>query len=373
MKSHPATAADSAELFAPFLEECRRAFRQLHGLPPIPGKCSPPALSADLLPLARRHRMVGLLHAVGAADAPPAWRNAAYGQALHSARLAAEAERLYERLAPAVKGLLLVKGPALAAQAWPDPGLRAFDDLDWRCEPADGPALEAALRAAGYRPEIADDRRRGHYWHFGWGVAFVGPAAVRAEINFRFFPPHWPWPPFRAGGAPVVGAEVRLDRGVVRAPTPEEHLALACGHALWHGGARLAWAADIAGLLARHPGCHERARAGLLRPAFPRAALDAGCFLAEQLFGPGLCRIADPRGVYARIVSLYRAQLAPPGEPTATEARRLHRKLMTRVEWARSALLRALAPGDGDFRRFNLPPCWRALYWPLRPFRAVFR
>ena len=349
------------------LQKCRRAFRKLHGLSPAPEDAVlPPEAGGDLLPWARRHRVLGLLYAGGEAGESPAWRSAAYGQAVNSARLAAEAERLYERLAPSVKNLRLVKGPALAAQAWPDLGLRAFDDLDWRCARAAGPALDAALRDAGYRPEISDDPRRGHYWHFGWGVAYLGPGNIRIEANYRSFPPHWPWP---VGDDPAdSGVEIRLDHGVVRAPSPAEHLALACGHALWHGGERLAWIADIAGLLARNPEAFARAIAATR--GFARRALRVGAGLADALFGPGLLRSPPAPDAAER---MFLEQLRRGGGVSDAERRRLHRSLLSPFERVLYVARRALTPGDGDFRRRVFAPALRPLYWLYRPLRAARR
>ena len=363
-----------SEAFDELLARARRAFRALQGLSVVPeiprgAESGAPVPADPLLAAARRHRVVGLLRAGGEApcDGEP-WRAAAYGQALHSARCAAEAARVFAALDAAAGPALLIKGPALAVQAWPDPGLRAFDDLDFRCPRAAFSAVCAALDRAGYRPELGDERMRSHYWHFGWGISFVHPEGFRVEVNHRFFPPQYPWPRALRPFAGLGTGPLALDGAVARAPTPELHLLLCCHHALWHGGERLAWIADIAGLLARHPEAYDRARAAAR--GFARRALGAGAGLAEALFGPGLLRPPPPPGAAER---LFLEQLRRGCGVTDAERIRLHRSLLSPFERARYAARRALTPGDGDFRRRVFAPALRPLYWLYRPLRAVRR
>ena len=362
-------------LFEELLARARHAFHAMHALPGAPGAAPPasgpaaeaPGADDPLLAAARRHRVVGLLRAGGDARcAGESWRVAAYGQALHSARCAAEAARVFAALDAAAGPALLVKGPALAAQAWPDPGLRAFDDLDFRCPSDAFPAVCSTLGREGYRPELDDERRRSHYWHFGWGMAFVHPDGFRVEVNHRFFPPQYPWPrrlPSGVGAAPLA-----LDGAVVRAPSPALHLLLSCHHALWHGGERLAWIADIAGLLARHPEAFVLARA--VAPGFARRALLAGVGLADSLFGPESVHARPPVSAAER---LFLEQLRRDRGVNDAERRWLHRSLLSTFERARYAARRAGTPGDGDFRRLRLPPALRPLYWLYRPLRLARR
>lgn len=351
------------------LAESRRAFRRLNGLAPAKKRAAHAPDSEQLFRAAHRHRMVGLLHAGGAYTAR-AWRHAAYGQARHTAELTAEAERLFTALAATLRQVVLIKGPALAHQAWPDPGLRAFDDLDFRCARNDYTALCATLNAAGCQATIADERLRSHYWHFGWGLAFQTAGGFTVEVNHRYFPPHFPAPPTLHAPATDLFASLPLDAHAVLAPTPAFHLLLACMHAFWHGGERLAWVADIAGLLARHPAALAQADADVGRSGFPRRALHTGCFLAERLFGPGLvCRDLPAKAPDA--ADAFIARLGSNRYPSPAERRHAHQALLDPFERAAYTLRRLSVPGDGDFRRWALPPRRRPLYWILRPLRAL--
>jgi hypothetical protein len=344
-----------------YLPLARASFQRMHNLS---GATAGPRVEGSdrLLTWARHHRVAGLLRA-GGAGSGQALASAAYGQAVHSSTLAGEAGRLFRILAPEVPGLALVKGPVLAAQAWPDPGLRSFDDLDFLCDPRGLDPLLSAMREAGYAPVDADPRRVHPLWRFGWGLAFAHPDGHDVEVHPRFFPPHYPWPRHLAGPPGPGFREELLDGAPVLAPTPELHLLLSALHAAWHGWSRLGWLADLAGLLVRHPGLESRAQDLAGTPAFGRRVLAASCALARAVFGTDA---ADEwmTGVLDRLDGIR-------PEPGGAELRRLHEQFMTNVERASYRIRRICIPGDGDFRRFRLPPALCGLYWILRPLRTV--
>ncbi|MGD9781132.1 MAG: nucleotidyltransferase family protein [Kiritimatiellia bacterium] len=350
-----------------FLPWARQAFRALHGLPDAGNAVLPPEARHRLAAWARRHRLTGLLQA-GLPEAGEPLRSTAYGQAQHTARCTHEAERLFALLAPRLQTLALLKGPALAAQAWPEAGLRQFDDLDFLCADRDFPAFAAGMADAGYAPEIGDPRRSAHLWHFGWGAAFRHPDGFAVEVKRRFFPPHYPWPGRCNPGWKSAFADQKLDAAAVRAPTPALHLLLGCLHAVWHGWARMAWIADVAGLLARHPRISSQAQALAACCPFAENALAAGCGVAEAVFGPGLCPAAAPPGVVPQAVALFNGSARAMG---GRELRRFHRQFMTKTEVFSYRLRRIATPGDGDFLWISLPPALRGLYWFLRPLRGA--
>ena len=353
-----------------FLPVARRAFRTLHGLPDGDDAVLAPEARERLFVWARRHRLFGLLQA-GLPEVGETLRTAAYGQAQHAARHAHEAERLFARLAPRLRTLALVKGTALAAQAWPEPGLRSFDALDFFGAESDFPAFAAGMKETGYAPAVEDPWRRSHLWRYGWGVAFVHPDGFMVEVKRRFFPPHYPWPCPCNRRWKDSFANQKLEDADIRAPTPALHLLLGCLHAVWHGWVRLAWVVDIAGLLARHPGLYAQAQALAKRCPFADHALAAGCAVAEALFGPGLGSAAAPSNVVAEAVALLRGTARA---MDGRELRRFHEKFMTRPEILSYRLRRILTPGDGDFQWLSLPPALRGLYWIFRPVRgALYR
>ncbi len=354
-----------------FLTWSRQAFRSLHGLPQEEAVVPVPAESqGNLFAWARRHRMLGLLQA-GLPGMEAALQTAAYGQAQHSARCTLEAERLFARLSPSLSTLALVKGPALAVQAWPDPGLRSFDDLDFLCERRDYRRLLDGMQSAGYAPEIADPRHRICLWHYGWGLTFRHPEDSMVEVNHRFFPPHYPWPGRLDARRDRPFIEQPLEEASVRAPAPELHLLLGCLHAVWHGWARLAWLADIAGLLVRHPGVSAQAEALALRCPFARRTLIAGCGVAHAIFGPGRAPSPLPGAPEAVVREAMGILDGTIRSMHGRELRGFHEQFMTAAEQAAYRIRRIGTPGDGDFRWIRLPMSLRWMYWMLRPVRGV--
>lgn len=354
-----------------FLPVLRQAFRKMHDLPAGAGEIDiPPEARERLAAWARRHRVTGLLQAVFP-DLAANLQTAAYGQTRHTALFTHEAARLFALLAPRLPALALAKGPALAAQAWPAPELRIFDDLDFQCAREDYPALASGLAEAGYAPLIGDPRRAAHRWHYGWGLGFRHPDGFKVEVNHRFFPPHYPWPPgLSAGRADLFGLQP-LDGTLVRTPVPTLHLLQCCLHAVWHGWERLAWLVDIAGLLARHPDSLAQAQALAAGCPFAMRTLAAGAAVAENIFGPGLAGgdggpAADP-AVAGSVALLTGAAPVPAGR----QLRIFHERFMCAREKLAYRLRRVFTPGDGDFQWLVLPPALRGLYWLLRPVRAT--
>jgi hypothetical protein len=361
-----------------FLKLNRRAFRSIHGLSidPDTQRAIEPSDADGWLRAARRHRVAGLW-ADGlnlpelVPSVAPAWKTIAYGQALHTARLTAEAGRIFPALQCAVPDLRLVKGPALAAQAWPQPGLRTFDDLDFRCGKQHLGSLLKELSALGYRPEVSEANRLNHLWRFGWGITFRHADGFMVEFNHRMFPPHFPWPERLSRYVPELWKMQTLDGVPVPCPAPALHLLLACVHAVWHAWERLDWMVDIAGLLVRHPGIFAEAQHLVSRGSLAQKALSCCCCAADRLFGPlpGVPQHEAPDEELAEqaIASLMRTD---PDVP-ATVRRQLHYRLMRPQESILYTIRRLATPGDPDFKQWSLTGTLRPLYWVLRPLRYI--
>ncbi len=362
-----------------FLVLCRQAFRSLYNLDKTEpcrvnnaGTENPKTQKA-----ARRHRLAGLLDAAFHGLHTGIQKSHLY--ACHSVYWNAEAGRLYQMFESAGLRPILIKGPGLAQQAWPEPALRSFDDLDFRFSHKDFPKLCKILDHAGYQHQPGSLLYNAQLWHYGWGVSFVHPDGFTVEANHRLFPPVFPCPKGlgRDGLLPV--ETLQFDGIPLRVPTPCAHLLLACMHALWHGTERLAWIVDIAGLLVRHDGIAVQAARLAHGNRFTAIALEAGIRISEELFGPGLCSDAKSEltgkesGRAAAAAELYIEMLMDGTGPTFDNRNRLYQTLMSRHERRLLAIKRAVIPGDRDFRSISLPPALRLLYWIYRPMRIAIR
>ncbi len=357
-----------------FLVLSRTAFRRLYGLEVEPVAPVDPAAVNRWFAMARRNRVAGLW-----ADTLPLsewkssvaseWHRQACGQMLHSARLTAEAERIVKALEKSVEGLRLVKGPALAAQAWPRPGLRSFDDLDFRCAKDSLDTVTAGLLALGYQIKEENVRHQQNLWHFGWGVSFRHSNGFLVEFNHRMFPPHYPWPDRLTCHTPDLWCSIMLDTRTVDCPVPALHLLLSSVHAIWHGWERLGWLVDIAGLLVRQPGLFAEAERLAARNIFLCRALRCACNVTQQIFGPlpGLPGFkADPL-VDQALELLMRSG---PDIPLSIQ-RQIHHRLMPLRQSILYTIRRLATPGDTDFKQGSLSGRLRGLYWALRPARGL--
>lgn len=358
----------------------RRAFRHLHGLAEEGPFTSPPQDVRNLLDRARAHRVMGLLEAglsISSRIAPDEgsrWRNAVFGQARHTSRCSEEAERLMALGSADMSALTLIKGPALARQAWPDPSLRSFDDLDFRCRAKDYAAACVWMQRAGYQPIPSDRRVHELLWRYGWGVAFRHPEGFEVEVNHRLFPPQVPWPRHLEPAGGSVSEWINLEQGPpLRSLDEAGHLVLSCAHAAWHGWERLGWFVDIAGLLARHPESLARAERRVKGTGFARRSLHAGCGLAAKLFGDELLPLPIP-GIDDALLAGAVDHLARDGRSiTMADQREAHRRLLGGAERWRYEWRRTATPGRLDFDAVRLHERIAGMYWVIRPLRIISR
>jgi len=354
------------------LKQSRAVFRSLHGLDT--GSGGRASVTSIRFAAARHHRVAGLwADCVDASSLGEEWGRYICGQMVYSARLTAEAGRVAEMLNGAVEDLRLVKGPALSEQAWPRPGLRSFDDLDFRCGKNSLDALIAGLRTLGYHSETVDNLHRENLWHFGWGIGFHHPDGWMVEFNHRMFPPHFPWPERLTRRTPNLWALLDIDQCTIECPVPALHLLLSCVHAVWHGWERLGWIVDIAGLLVLYPGLLQEAGQICGRNRFLRRALSAACGVANRIFGPlpGLSKSAgDSDPLIDQAIALLTSSTP---EVSFSLQRQIHHRLMSRRDIVLYTARRLTTPGDSDFKQWSLPPTLRTLYWPLRPVGYLSR
>ncbi len=361
-----------------FLGLARRAFRQLYGLPEEDVPSLRPHEMATIFPQARAHRILGLLEAglaISSSDPDGLgsnWKTAVFGQARHTALYTDEAERLYSAGAGEIPSLTLIKGPALARQAWPDPSLRSFDDLDFRCRADELGSVRSWMHRTGYQPEHADERVQTLLWRYGWGISFRHRDGITTEINHRLFPPQLPWPLLLEPVGGTISHRMVLDHGSpVQTISGAGHLLLSCAHAAWHGWERLGWCVDFAGLLARHPGIFAEALELASDHGFARRSLLAGCTLVAHLFGKELCPDELSSGhkdlLNEAITLLTRSDRGI----TMAEQRSVHRRLLGSIQRWTYEWRRLSTPGLRDFESVRLDARMAGIYWLIRPFRAA--
>src|SRR6266566_2151774 len=212
----------------PVLLACASPFPETLKLPAMLGAAD----AQRLVALAEEHGVVGHVAAsLGKLDGavfPPelrsALRNRRHAQAVFSLLITAELFRVLDRFVEERIGALVVKGPVLSVQAYGDPGMRRYGDLDLLVRQRDIRRARELMIAAGYESKV----------------------------------------PLRAIAAGKI--RVRLDGHEVPALSLEDELVLICIHGAKHFWDRLLWIADVAALVSRQTGI-DWARVGSLAKA----------------------------------------------------------------------------------------------------------
>lgn len=210
-----------------------------------------------LLMLAEEHGVLGQLAACLNNDsvvlAPPEIKQSLLErrrtQNFLTLRLTAELFRLLESLRNAGISALVIKGPVLAAQAYADPSVRTYGDLDLLVRQRDIRRATELMIALGYDAAIplgAIDAGKipGQYLFSKSDSKLL--VELHNDLTLRYFPR-----PLSIEDFFTRQIRVRLDTHEVPALAVEDELVLICIHGAKHFWERLCWIADVAGLVSR--------------------------------------------------------------------------------------------------------------------------
>src|SRR6266404_9105422 len=173
-------------------------------------------------------------------------------QTFFTLRLNAELFRLLEQFRAHGIGAVAIKGPVLAVQAYGDPAMRSYGDLDLLVPQQDIRRATELMSAGGFLPVVslsAIDAGKipGQY-------LFSKPDAnllveLHNDFTLRYFPRRLPLAKFFERHI-LVG----LDGHKAPALAAEDELVYICVHGATHFWGRLSWIADVAALVTRHAG-----------------------------------------------------------------------------------------------------------------------
>jgi len=218
-----------------------------------PNGAPPP--SPGLAALAARHGLEGLAHRGGWGDIRAADGVAAGGLLAVAGNLERirELHRVVGVLEAAGVPTTVMKGPALAVQAWGDVSARSYSDVDLLVPPDRAPATVRALLDAGYtdrRARYGLDPSPAH-WH-DWG--FTAPdGRTLVEIHWSLVAPaRYPAVDSAEAWHPASREAVALPGGTVWALAPEIQLPYLAIHATAHHWGWLEFPLTLAGLVHRN-------------------------------------------------------------------------------------------------------------------------
>src|SRR5713226_10465848 len=235
-------------------------------------------------------------------------------------RLTAELFRILDRFASQGIGALVVKGPVLAVQAYGDPAMRSYGDLDLLVRQRDIRRATELMTAAGFAPAVplsAIDVGKipGQYLFSKPDSKLI--VELHNDLTLRYFPRKLPLEEFFARQI-----RVRLDAHEAPALSVEDELVLICIHGAKHFWERLMWIADVAALVSRQTGIDWQRVADLAKAVGAERMLHTGLRLASDLLQARLPdkvqALVQADAVAARLAEqicewLPAAGYAPPG------------------------------------------------------------
>ena len=153
--------------------------------------------------------------------------------------MSAELFRLTQLFAAQHIGILVVKGPALAMQAYGDAAMRNYGDLDFLVRHGDIARATQLMMDAGYAPQIplsaiAAGKIPGQYMFRQTETKML--VELHNDRTMRYYP----------RGLPIEeifsrSVQIKMDGREIPAPCVEDHLILICIHGAKHFWERLMW------------------------------------------------------------------------------------------------------------------------------------
>jgi hypothetical protein len=339
---------------------------------------------ARLLILAEEHGVVGHLTAslrgLEQELVPPEIRQALVdrqrAQIFFTLRLTAELFRILDRFTSEGIGALVVKGPVLAVQAYGDPAMRAYGDLDLLVRQRDIRRATELMSAAGYAPAVplsAIDAGKipGQYLFSNADSKLI--VELHNDLTLRYFPRRLPLEDFF-----MRQIRVPLDAHEAPALSVEDELVLICIHGAKHFWERLMWIADVAALASRQTGIDWQRVADSAQAVGAERMVHTGLRLASDLLKAQLpdkvlaMVQADP--VAARLAEqtckwLPAAGYAPPG---LFERAAFRLRMRGGLIAAPAYLLRlSFSPTEEDWKQGGEASPHKFLDMIRRPFRLA--
>jgi hypothetical protein len=298
-------------------------------------------------------------------------------------RVAARALASARQLAVALASLrdagisaLPYKGPALALQAYGDPGGRDFVDLDIVIQPAHRARARRVLEGIGYVPleEMTAAEESILLDAYGHVQLIAKGGGTPVELHWRFSSAQFPWSPRVAD----VLSRAHVERlGGLAAPMidPADSLVLQATHGARHAWQRLEWLAAMVATSRLVAGEEPRV-ARLAGGMHALRAVQTAFELARRLFGtpvaPAFAGDAGARALAADLDEGIRRAAMQRETPSRTGHHRPVLRAMDRAaDRVRYLVLSAVLPTMNERDLIALPGLLAPLYYPVRLARVI--
>lgn len=342
-----------------------------------------------ILKTARSHRIELLLHRALKSCSVPALPadvrekldRAAYSNAARNTFLVNELFSIIEMLDASGVRYFPFKGPLLSVTAYGDISIRQFDDLDFMIDRRDVEAASDRLIASGFKPTLKmTPGQRNMHLDDGWGFSLHSPAGdYIVELDTAIAPAY-----FSMKCDPAIfwhGLHaVEMERHRLNTLSDTNLLLFLFAHAAKHTWDRLAWAADVAGIVARNKDLNWSELLARSTALGCRRMVLVGLGITGATTGaslPGEIRQLikdDSRAeeiVTASVKNLIsKDQRARSPLCIATYHMALKDGFMTKLQYAFRWFFR---PTFSDWQAIHLPASLAWLYYIVRPIRIACR
>jgi putative nucleotidyltransferase-like protein len=342
-----------------------------------------------LLPLAEKHGVLGLLaKRLQRCDATSVTggvrqklREKQRALLLFTLSTTAELFRLLESFCAAGVEVLVVKGPALSARAYGDPGMRQYEDVDLLVRQRDISRITELMTSEGYEPKvplsaIAAGKIPGEYL-FRWPGTYRR-VELHTEQTLRYSPQPLPVEKFFERRT-----FVSFDAHAAPALSAEDELLLSCVHGAKHFWERLLWVADVAALVSREKDFDWDRAFSTAHETGAQRMLSLGLLLAAEVLQIKLPKdvekvIRSDRGA-ARLAAEVARRLPLAGSTQRTLLERALFRMRMRgglLPGAAYLLRLTLSPTEEDWAknsREKRPLLFDALRRPVRLARKYWR
>ena len=208
--------------------------------------------------------------------------------------LTAELFRLLDVFAACGISALVIKGPVLAVQAYGDPSMRSYGDLDLLVRQQDVRRATELMTASGYGAAVpleAIDAGKipGQYLFTKTDSKLL--VELHNDRTLRYFPR-----PLLIEDLFARQLSVRIDSRKVPSPCLEDQLVLICVHGAKHFWERLSCIADVAGLISRQEDLDWERTTASARAVEAERLLHTGLRLATDVL-----RAELPEAIAARM------------------------------------------------------------------------
>jgi len=295
-------------------------------------------------------------------------------QVFSTLRMTAELFRVLNLFAARDISAIVVKGPVLAMQAYGDPAMRSYGDLDLLVRQRDIRCATESLQATGYRATVsllAIDAGKipGQYF-------FSKPEAnlvieLHNDLTLRYFPRSLPLEKLFARRVLV-----HLDGHKTPALAVEDELVYISVHGATHLWERLCWIADVAALVTRQSGLNWAGAAQTAKELGAERMLHAGLRLASDLlrarFPEAVLSVVRGDAGAGKLASCVGAWLTGNVSPTLLERAAFRLRMRGNGLFAPAYLLRlSLSPTEEDWQADGEISHNRLLDALRRPFRLA--